>query len=226
MFNIKNRISILISLPKTIYFNFKILPIKKAMKLPFYIQYDMQLGKLYKNNIEIDAPLKRFMIKIGIKNNDGISEFSKGFISVSKNAKIIFKNNIEIACGTTIRAIECGKIIFGNNFYCNKNCAFVSRKLIEIGDDVLIGWNVNIRDSDGGTHYIVADGDKKENKKEIKIGKHVWICANVSILKGVKIGDNCVIAYNSCVIKAFENKNVIIAGYPARIVKERIDWKR
>lgn len=226
MFNLKKRISTLISLPKTIYFNFKVLPIKKAIKLPFYINYDFKFGELHKNNIEIREPLKRFMIKIGIKNNDGLPEISKGFISVSKNAKIVFKNNIEIASGTTIRAIDSGKIKFGNDFYCNKNCSFVSRKSIEIGDDVLVGWNVNVRDSDGGTHYIIEKNSKKENKEEINIGNHTWICANVSILKGVNIPDNCVVAYNSCVVKSFESKNVLIAGYPAKIVAEDIDWLR
>lgn len=226
MFNLKKKISTLISLPKTIYFNYRILPIKKAFKLPFFVHYKMQLGELHKNNIIIEAPLKKFMIKIGTKSNDGIPEISRGFISVSKNGKIIFKDNIEISCGSSIRAIGYGKINFGNNFYCNKNCAFESRKAINMGNDVLIGWNVNIRDSDGETHYIIKDNLKKENKKEIKIGNHTWICANVSILKGVYIPDNCVVAYNSCVVKSVENTNVLIAGYPAKVVAEDIEWLR
>jgi len=226
MFKLKKGFLFLISLPKTIYFNFKTLPVKKAIKLPFYIHYDFKLGELHKNKIKIEVPLKKFMIKIGTRNNDGIPETSKGFFSISKNALIVFKDNVEISCGTTVRAIGEGKIFFGKNFYCNKNCTFVSRKLIEIGDDVLVGWNVNVRDSDGESHYIEVNNCIKENKKEITIGYHTWICANVSILKGVHIPDNCVIAYNSCVLKSFEDKNSLIAGYPAKIVTKNIKWSK
>ena len=44
------------------------------------------------------------------------------------------------------------------------------------------------------------------------------------ILKGVTIGDNCIIGAGSIVTKPFDKGNVIIAGVPAKIVKENINW--
>jgi acetyltransferase-like isoleucine patch superfamily enzyme len=46
------------------------------------------------------------------------------------------------------------------------------------------------------------------------------------LLKGSFIKDNSIIATGSVVTKAFEESNVIIAGSPAKIVKENVSWVR
>ena len=55
----------------------------------------------------------------------------------------------------------------------------------------------------------------------IKIGNNVWIGANSLILGGVNItGSNVVIAAGSIVTKSFSESNVVLAGCPARIIKQ------
>lgn len=61
--------------------------------------------------------------------------------------------------------------------------------------------------------------------KDISIGKHVWIGEKAIILKGVELGDNCIVATGSIVTKKF-NGNVIVAGNPATIKREGIKWIR
>lgn len=58
------------------------------------------------------------------------------------------------------------------------------------------------------------------------IGEHVWIASYVDVLKGVNIPDGSVIAYRSCVTKAFNEKGSLIAGYPAKVIRDNIEWKR
>ena len=66
--------------------------------------------------------------------------------------------------------------------------------------------------------------------KDINIGDHVWLCRNVSVLKGVNIPDNCVAGLGSIITKAFDKTNSLIAGTPARIIEseryKNIDWTR
>ena len=107
-----------------------------------------------------------------------------------KNASLIIGNNVLIAYGTTI----------------------VSRKLVEIGDDTKIAFEVLIMDSD--QHGI--DG-KPIATSPVKIGKHVWIGARAIILKGVSIGDNSIVGAGSVVTKSF-SANTIIAGNPAKVI--------
>jgi acetyltransferase-like isoleucine patch superfamily enzyme len=116
-------------------------------------------------------------------------------------------------------------IIIGNNVSTNNNIFICAFNNIEIGDDTIIGQNVIIMDFEAhGIH-------PKERRKigqigTINIGKNVWIGNNVSILKNTVIGDNTIVATGAVVSGQFD-KNQIIGGVPARIIRNcKINWKR
>ena len=54
----------------------------------------------------------------------------------------------------------------------------------------------------------------------------MWICAEVDILKGTKIENDCVVGYRSCVSNLKSNSNQLIGGYPAKILKENVTWEK
>lgn len=100
---------------------------------------------------------------------------------------------------------------------------------IEIGSGTLIGSKVYIGDHSHG-HYkdknmweteknIMPKDRPLSDIKPIKIGQNCWIGDGAVILAGSNIGDNCVIGANSVVSGTYGN-NVLIAGVPAKIVKE------
>ena len=60
----------------------------------------------------------------------------------------------------------------------------------------------------------------------IYIGNHVWIGAWARLCKDVYIPDGCIIGMGSIVTKKFTKKNSIIAGNPAKVVKEDVNWVR
>ena len=69
-------------------------------------------------------------------------------------------------------------------------------------------------------------GREQQNiNRPIKIGNHVWFCLGCLVLKGVTIQDGCVVAANTCVTKTFNEKNILIGGYPARILQEQVEWQ-
>lgn len=213
---------------KTIIFNFKVFPFKTAIKLPILISYKVKTDGLYKNCIEINSDISRFMIKINInKPSIGVncSTTEDGYLGISQGGKIIFTGKANFATGVSIR-IDGGKLKIGNGFNSNGNCHFSCGDNVEIGNDVLLGWNVNIRTTDGHTIYNLENPKIKTNEnKPIIIGDHVWIASNVDILKNVEIPENCVIGYRSCVTRKFTEKNCIIGGYPAKIIKRGINWE-
>lgn len=137
--------------------------------------------------------------------------------------KIVFYGDATFSQGSSIR-VENSWLEVGDNFYCNKNCFFSCSEGITIGKDVLLGWNVNIRDSDG--HTMIYDNQEQKNTNSVHIGNHVWLASYADILKGVSIGSDSVVAYNSCVTKPFEESNVLIGGYPAKIIKHNVNWKK
>lgn len=224
--NLAKLFTVLISIPKTIFFNFRVLPFKDAIKLPFFISYNTQIGEVHRGVILINQKLSIFMIRIGIGGTKGVCANRKGYISFGKNAKIIFDGFSGFSEGSSIR-VDKGTLMFGANFSANKNFFISCSESISIGDNVLIGWNVNIRDSDGHVVYPLDEAKYTSNMSgSVEIGNNVWLAANVDILKGVEIPSDCVVGYNSCVTKKFKENNCLIAGYPAKIIKHKVAWEK
>ncbi|MET3557615.1 maltose O-acetyltransferase [Streptococcus rupicaprae] len=106
----------------------------------------------------------------------------------------------------------------GENFFANFNCTFLDVCPITIGDNALIGPNVQLLTP---LHPLEATERIAglEYGKPITIGNNVWIGGGVTILPGVTLGDNVVIGAGSVVTKSFDEDNIVLAGNPARIVK-------
>jgi len=112
---------------------------------------------------------------------------------------------------------DFGKNIhLGNNVFINSGCRFQDQGGIYMGDNVLIGHNV-----------VLATLNHEENPKKrsnliaapIKIGNDVWIGSNVTVTPGVTIGDGAIIGAGAVVTKDVD-KNTIVAGVPARYIRE------
>jgi len=107
-----------------------------------------------------------------------------------------------------IRA-SSGTIEIGRNVYINRNCNIVSHQKISIGSQTTIGPNVAIYDHDH--NYKRKDSeDSLINSAEISIGERVWIGSNCSILKGVSIGNDSVIAAGSIVTHDIPSDSVFV----------------
>ena len=112
---------------------------------------------------------------------------------------------------------DCGKnITIGKNVFINMGCKFQDHGGITIGDNALIGHNVVL-----ATLNHDFDPSKRASmiSAPIVIGNGVWIGANATILQGVTIGDNSIVAAGS-VVKNDVPPNTIVGGVPARVLKK------
>ena len=106
-------------------------------------------------------------------------------------------------------------ITIGKGVFINSGCHFQDQGGIEIGDGALIGHNVVLA-------TINHDLNPKENRKNhyaaIKIGAHVWIGSNATVLPGVTIGDYAVVAAGAVVTRDVPAMTVV-GGVPAKVLK-------
>lgn len=94
---------------------------------------------------------------------------------------------------------------------------------ITIGDNCLFASEIDIWASD--THSIIdLENNLLNYGGKIEIGNHVWVGKGVKISKYAKISDNSIVGWASIVSGKFEEPNVIIAGNPAKVVKQNINW--
>lgn len=87
---------------------------------------------------------------------------------------------------------------------------------IKIGRGTFIGPNVGLITA----NHDVNDLNKHQEVKSIILGDNCWIGMNSVILHGVILGDNTVVGAGSVVTHSFEKGKVVIAGNPAKIIKE------
>lgn len=128
----------------------------------------------------------------------------------------ILDNEVQDVTVFTPLYINCGKhITIGKNVFINFDCTFLALGGITIQDDVLIGPKVSLITEN---HPLNPEERKGLIAKPIMIKKNVWIGANATILPGVTIGENAVVAAGAVVSKDVPH-NTVVGGIPAKFIK-------
>ena len=189
------------------------------------------------NEITIEEGSRFNASRIEINGNNNViyiaknREFNKLSVNFKGNAKTLHIdagvkniNNLKI---TSIRGNN-QQIKIGKNFSCggmeiqmndgDENCF--------IGDDCLFSWGIKLRTSDGHSIIDIATNKAINLPEDVVIADRVWCSEDVKFLKGCAVSSDSVVGSNALVTKKFDKTNVIIAGTPARIVKENIRWDR
>lgn len=110
------------------------------------------------------------------------------------------------------------EINIGDNVWINNNAVIIAeRTKISIGKNTLIGTEFTVYDSDFHDLYPARRLSGKHETASVEIGENVFIGSRVMVLKGVSIGDNCVIAAGSVVSKNIP-PNVVAGGVPAKVL--------
>jgi len=137
-----------------------------------------------------------------------------------RNLLLPYKNGKRVRIWSHTHIDSPSKLTLGNDVSINRYGVINAGGGITIGNDVLIGPKVTIYSQ----NHNFEDSSKLIREQgyttaEVKIGNNVWIAANVTILPGVVIEDNCVIGANSVVNKSVK-RNSLIAGNPAKLIRE------
>lgn len=96
---------------------------------------------------------------------------------------------------------------------------------ILIGEDCMFSHGIQIRSTD--SHSIVdRNGARLNSARNVVIGRHCWIGLQSVILKGTVLEHNCVVGAGAVCSKKYAKSNCVLAGNPAKIVREYVDWDR
>ncbi len=123
----------------------------------------------------------------------------------------VYKKELGFKAGKNIRIT--GNITFGTEAY-----------LLEFGSDITITQNVYFHTHDGGVWVFREEYPEINIFRKTKVGNNVFIGANSSIMPGVTIGDNVVIAAGSVVARDCDSDSVY-GGVPARKIKTLAEYK-
>jgi acetyltransferase-like isoleucine patch superfamily enzyme len=160
------------------------------------------------------------LLSIGLTNAGFIHKNDTTLLNV--RGALIFKGGYRIARGCRIDVGPSAVVKISEGGYINANTSFIIVDKLEIGTNCIISWNCQFLDSD--FHNIEYENKKDQTHIGISIGNNVWIGCGVKLYKGTVIPDGCVIAADSIVRGVFVEKNSLIGGNPAKVIKSNITW--
>lgn len=140
-------------------------------------------------------------------------------LRIDDGAEVIVDGKFQVYYGADIICFKDARLTLKGGFV-NVDVKIRCSESITICEGAKIAHDVTIMDSDG--HTIEYEGYMK--RKPIVIEKNVWIGTKSVILKGVTIGEGAIVAAGSVVTKDVPAHS-LVAGNPARVIKENISWR-
>jgi acetyltransferase-like isoleucine patch superfamily enzyme len=122
-----------------------------------------------------------------------------------------------VEIGVWGRAEGCGRVVVGDSVLMSPGSRLSASDEIVIGDGVMMANGTYITDSDW--HTIYDRTARSEKVTPVHIGDNVWLGDHATVLKGVTIGENSVVAARAVVTRDVP-ANVVVAGNPAKVVKQ------
>lgn len=202
-------------------FCLRYLPLSQAVHIPILIHPSVKIDKLPRGAIKFNGKLKHSMLIFGFKGTTGTSN-CRSLISIRKGGSLVVSDDVTMARGTRVIISDKGTMTIGKQFCCNGDCFFNCTTKINIGNDIICGWNNSFNTTDG--HHVYDNGKQKPMEGDIEIGNHVWIASHCIIGKYTYVATNSVVAQNSLLSRRYETPGSLIAGIPAKTIKTNYSW--
>lgn len=160
--------------------------------------------------------------------NDFHLEIHGDNININIGDNVTFNKVYAVFSGNEKSASE---VKIGDNFWNTYDLQLMGGQRhrtfrLEIGNNCMFSRKITIYTHDGHSIYNTTTKELVNIPKDsLKIGNHVWVGHGVYICKGANIGDNSVVGMGSVVTKSF-GEGVIVAGNPAKQIKENINWEK
>ena len=162
----------------------------------------------YLNEVRVGINLQEKIIQDGTWN----------VFQINNKADLIVGSNV-ICRNFENFHVSSGKLILHDGVFINNSCSFNCMERIEVGNGTMMGEGVRFYDHD---HVYTAEKIEKWqwSTAPIRVGRDCWIGSNVTILKGVTIGDNTIIGAG-CLIRNDIPANSVVYNDGNLVVKER-----
>lgn len=149
-----------------------------------------------------------------INRQDYIKTGDRSTLYMGDNAKLCIDGSFTMHGASSIFVLKDALLEIGNNTYLNGGSIECSHH-ISIGNDCAIADGVRIMDNSWHIVYSPMGG--------VIIGNKVWIASGAMVLPGVTIGDGAIVAAGAVVTKDVPARSMV-AGVPAKVIKENVEW--
>lgn len=141
-------------------------------------------------------------------------------IEIKPGARLVLGRWSWLGHGCKVRVHE-GEVRIGAKTVLGQECTISAFQCVEIGRECILADRVMLIDFDHG----MAEVERPVRlqgiyKRDVRIGHNCWVGYGVSVLRGVTVGNNCVLGTSSVVNRDVPD-NAVVAGIPARVIRMR-----
>lgn len=220
---LRRALRVLRGLPKTLYFNFRVLPFRQALRMPLLVSPKVALYDV-RGRVTVRGPLRPAMVLIGF-GELGAFDYRRSRAVWEVAGQVVFDGPVRLGNGFKLSVSEPGTITFGADFVGLNEAQAICFRSITFGRGVGVGWNSLITDTD--FHVVVPiEGEPAPPDAPIEIGDGCWVGARSTIMKGVRLPHDTIVAAGSVVTRSVEEPNTVIGGNPAKTVRTGVaGWR-
>lgn len=150
------------------------------------------------------------------RNNQFIGPMN---ITIKKGANIGSRNNFN--CGWWVQEEQFKTATYGRHLEIGENTLITSKHHFDVVGSFVLGntsWIAGC-DSQFWTHGAGV------SERNIRIGEHCYVGSAVRFAPGSSVGNNSIVGLGSVLTREFNDENVILGGQPAKVLREKYDWK-
>lgn len=141
-------------------------------------------------------------------------------VQVTDGGSLRLSAGCSLGAGCRI-TVHSGNANLGERVLVGPGCVIVARQSVRIGNRVLIGEYVTIRDQDHCIDTPLQVFESGFDVSPVEIGDDAWLGAKATVLRGSILGRGSVVGAH-CVVRGHVPAGAIAAGVPARIVRQRL----
>lgn len=208
-----------ISFWKCLYYNYlsKNIERRDRARIVLYKNAMLDLGKGSKIILYGNKDLQIGYNKLKGSKSETHVRLNKNAVWNAYHGGILFYN--------TVLEVKRDAVFNSGFFSANGGSVIIAAKSITFGEDVMIGRNVIVYDSD--FHQLKnAHGDIINPAEPVVIEDHVWLTSNITVLSGVRIGKDSLIASTTVVSKDVPPHCIVAGNSLGRVIRDEVNWDR
>lgn len=210
----------LMAMPRSLWFNLRLLPWKQARRLPILISNRTSIDAL-SGKLEIHAQeLRVGLVKIGFNTYQG-SDYRHERTRFNLRGRMVVEGECDLGAGSSVEVAENGLLTLGDKFCFGPRSLLICHHSITFGTFDRISWCCTLMDSD--QHALVDQEGKRVNQdRPIVFGNNVWMGCHTIVTKGVTLADDTTVAAGSRLAGRHEEPMTVLAGNPATVVRRGV----
>lgn len=201
-----------VSMPKTVTFNFAVLPVAQAVRLPLLVHRRTRIVACNRGSIALGRNVRFGQVRIGFPH----LTYPASDSALKITGTVTFLGECSLLTGIDLNV--SGELTVGSGVRCGEGVKIDCTDRSVIGDQVIVGPKCYFADDDGHRLFD-SDGALLNPSAGFRIGDRVWYGRECLTLKGVVIPHDVVVGAGSVVARGVAESGVVVAGNPAKVVK-------